>query len=166
MDTTKNVRNIIWWLLVGMMLLIYCFSAQSSKESTEISQPIGKKIAQSAGVAKTETMTKGQQSRAAKTEDGIERGVRKVAHAFVFSCLGFLLYAFVSTYPLKPGEKRTVALGAGVLFAVLDEIHQFFVPGRSPRVVDVLIDTAGILLGMFLFVAVLNLYPKKSKKVV
>lgn len=29
------------------------------------------------------------------------------------------------------------------LYAVCDEIHQYFVPGRACRVFDVLVDTAG-----------------------
>jgi len=33
---------------------------------------------------------------------------------------------------------------AGMLFAVSDEIHQLFIPGRTARPFDVLIDMAGI----------------------
>jgi len=35
----------------------------------------------------------------------------------------------------------------GFLYAVSDEIHQYFVPGRAMQARDVLIDTAGVLLG-------------------
>jgi VanZ family protein len=34
---------------------------------------------------------------------------------------------------------------------VLDEIHQHFVPGRTPEVLDVLADIGGGLLGVWLF---------------
>ncbi|MCB0198479.1 MAG: VanZ family protein, partial [Anaerolineae bacterium] len=34
------------------------------------------------------------------------------------------------------------------LFAVVDELHQVFVPGRTPDVRDLLVDLAGILLAL------------------
>lgn len=50
---------------------------------------------------------------------------------------------------LKPWLKGTVVFC--VLYAVSDELHQYFVPGRACRWFDVGVDTAGILLGTFLF---------------
>lgn len=37
-----------------------------------------------------------------------------------------------------------------VLYAVTDEVHQAFIPGRGPRVSDVLIDTAGSITGILI----------------
>ena len=42
-----------------------------------------------------------------------------------------------------------VPLLIGFLYAVSDEIHQYFVPGRAMQARDVLIDTAGVLLGIW-----------------
>lgn len=36
----------------------------------------------------------------------------------------------------------------GSLYAASDEFHQLFVPGRSGRLTDVLIDSAGLLAGI------------------
>ena len=36
------------------------------------------------------------------------------------------------------------------LYAATDEIHQLFVPNREGKFADVIIDTAGALLGIFL----------------
>ncbi len=50
-----------------------------------------------------------------------------------------------------PGLGKTPACTAliiGFLYAVSDEIHQYFVPGRAMQTRDVLIDTAGVLLGI------------------
>jgi VanZ family protein len=44
-----------------------------------------------------------------------------------------------------------VVLVIVVLYAVTDEVHQTFVPGRSGTAVDVLIDAAGALLGIALW---------------
>ncbi len=69
--------------------------------------------------------------------------LKKAAH--------FLLYAVLCTlwtWALADGEERVgkvvwAAVIITILYAVTDEVHQMFVPGRGPRVVDVLIDSAG-----------------------
>lgn len=33
-------------------------------------------------------------------------------------------------------------------YAASDEFHQIFVPGRTPKVTDVMLDSAGVLLGL------------------
>ncbi len=69
--------------------------------------------------------------------------VRKGAHAFVyFVQTGLLL---LPLWPLlkSPKVRTAVALGGCALLAALDEIHQLFVPGRSGKLSDVIIDTLG-----------------------
>ena len=39
----------------------------------------------------------------------------------------------------------------GFLFALSDEIHQYFVPGRNADILDLLIDFIGVLLSLLLF---------------
>ena len=58
-------------------------------------------------------------------------------------------------------DRKTIffaAVAAGALYAASDEIHQLFVQERSGQLSDVLIDTAGVILGAF-FVTLL--YKKK-----
>jgi VanZ family protein len=50
-----------------------------------------------------------------------------------------------------------------VLLAILDEIHQIFVPGRSAEVRDVLIDTLGACFGLGIVWGA-NMIIKKVKK--
>jgi VanZ family protein len=58
-------------------------------------------------------------------------------------------------YPLmmKKGRKIFVlaVLSTGTLFAIADEIHQSFVPGRYPSLVDLVLDVAGLCVGIGLF---------------
>jgi VanZ family protein len=55
-------------------------------------------------------------------------------------------------------ERRWYAIGIAAAYGVLDEIHQHFVPGRQPDVLDVLTDLAGAVV----FVLVVpNLYDKR-----
>jgi VanZ family protein len=67
--------------------------------------------------------------------------LRKIAHAAEFAVLGFLLQRAV--------QHEAAALALGLAYAVSDELHQHFVPGRQGSALDVLIDTAGVALGIY-----------------
>jgi VanZ family protein len=66
--------------------------------------------------------------------------LRKIAHAVEFAILGALLARATSSAGL--------ALGLGTLYAVSDEVHQAFVPGRVGSPFDVAIDTIGVAIGV------------------
>ena len=68
--------------------------------------------------------------------------LRKAAHVVEYAILGALL--------LRALERELPALVAGVAYACTDEIHQHFVPGRNGSPLDLLIDAAGVLLGVVL----------------
>ena len=73
--------------------------------------------------------------------------VRKAAHATEYMILAFVLVWWLSALlPWKRAWPITLALG--VLFAIVDELHQLFVPGRAGQITDVLIDSCGILCGI------------------
>jgi VanZ family protein len=69
--------------------------------------------------------------------------LRKLAHAAEFAVLGALLLRAVAV-------ERT-ALALGIAYAATDELHQHFVPGRLGSPVDVLIDAAGLAIGVALW---------------
>ena len=63
-------------------------------------------------------------------------------------------------------KKPQLAFLICVLYAISDEIHQLFVPGRAGQVRDVLIDSSGSFLGIFLvmlFVRFLRKIRNKNK---
>jgi VanZ family protein len=67
--------------------------------------------------------------------------LRKCAHVTEYAILGFLL--------LRATGRELPALVLGVLYAASDEFHQHFVHGRHASPVDVLIDSVGLLIGIF-----------------
>lgn len=72
--------------------------------------------------------------------------IRKLAHFTEYFILGILVYNLISSY-----NKRTyMALIICILYAISDEVHQIFVPGRSCQMYDILIDSLGSLVGIFL----------------
>ncbi|MBN2188018.1 MAG: VanZ family protein [Chitinispirillaceae bacterium] len=69
--------------------------------------------------------------------------VRKCAHFFEYFVLGCLLFmGFLDR--ARSVRAVLVMFAAGLLFAVSDEVHQLFIPGRTMRPFDVLVDMAGI----------------------
>ena len=69
--------------------------------------------------------------------------LRKIAHAAEYAVLGALL--------ARALRSPAVAVLAGVLYAVSDEVHQAFVPGRLGSPVDVAIDAVGVVAGVVLW---------------
>ena len=66
--------------------------------------------------------------------------LRKIAHTAEYAVLGFLL--------LRATGNIQLALGLGIAYAVSDELHQHFVPGRQGAPLDVLIDAVGVAVGV------------------
>jgi VanZ family protein len=89
--------------------------------------------------------------------------IRKLAHFFEFGVLSFLIFRILSQT-----EKRHVywnlfwAFAFTVLYAISDEYHQTFIHGRTGTYTDVLIDSAGALLAIWLMY--LNFKYKKSTR--
>jgi VanZ family protein len=69
--------------------------------------------------------------------------LRKLAHLVEYGILGALL--------LRALALRVPAIAAGIAYAISDEIHQAFVPGRYASALDVAIDSAGVVLGVLLY---------------
>ncbi len=69
--------------------------------------------------------------------------LRKLAHAGEFAVLGALL--------ARATDRAVVAFALGTLYAVSDELHQMFVPGRLGSPLDVVIDTVGVAVGVLLW---------------
>ena len=65
--------------------------------------------------------------------------------------LGYTSLAVAYCHALKVKDARLgwIAWALVILFAISDEFHQSFVPGRTAWFVDVLIDASGGLLGIF-----------------
>jgi VanZ family protein len=73
----------------------------------------------------------------------------KVAHFAAYGVLGALLTRAVAGVAWAGYTIRAVrhAWVGATLYALSDELHQAFVPGRTPSVGDVIADAAGAALG-------------------
>ena len=82
--------------------------------------------------------------------------VRKAAHFTVFLLLGLCV---------RPNMKKGwhAALFC-LLYAVTDEIHQLFVPGRSCEIRDMCIDSCGVLAGVVIILLIYKLRNRRAKR--
>jgi hypothetical protein len=82
----------------------------------------------------------------------------KFAHLVEYAILAFLLRRFFIFNKRIDWQKKwyLYTLIVGCCYAVLDEIHQAFVPGRTAEVYDVLADIFGVLI-------VINIYKYLKK---
>lgn len=84
--------------------------------------------------------------------DSVNHFMRKSAHFFF---LYFVLGLFVIIALRKSGVVRSrvfrLALLICVVYAISDEVHQYFIEGRGPQLKDVLIDSARAFVGIALF---------------
>jgi VanZ family protein len=91
-------------------------------------------------------------------------GQDKLFHLIAFGLLGFLLMGSMKT--TSSGYRTmqvwfVVALVA--TYGVLDEFHQYFVPGRSVEVYDALADATGALLGAWSMYYLVRFLASRSK---
>lgn len=81
--------------------------------------------------------------------------IRKLAHFIEYFILGILVINFITRY-----DKRIIiAILLCIIYATSDEIHQIFVPGRSCQIIDIMIDSLGSIMGIYLY----KLITKKCK---
>ena len=88
---------------------------------------------------------------------------RKSAHFIGYMILGILASGLILYYG-NINKKYLLAFLICVIYAISDEIHQLFVPGRSGQVRYVLIDSARSLVGIILVMAFVKKLIKFNKK--
>ena len=83
-------------------------------------------------------------------EGFVEFFIRKGAHVTIYAILGWLVsHALAGMRSIRRYHVIAVILLC-CLYAISDEIHQFYTGDRTPLVEDVLLDTAGACLGLAL----------------
>ena len=119
------------------MAIIFMFSNQGHEVSS----------GQSMGIVKTVKDTANLQVP--------EKVIRKSAHVLLYLVLGALVYNVAKDYPYKRRTVIIASIAFVCLYATSDEIHQYFVGGRSAEVGDVLLDTTagGVGIGSYALVA-------------
>ena len=79
---------------------------------------------------------------------GVDFILKKGAHALGYGMLA-LAYYYALPGRLSRISRLSLAFLMALLFALSDEYHQSFVPGRNSSLVDVLIDQLGAAVALF-----------------
>ena len=93
--------------------------------------------------------------------------VRKLAHFSEYALLGISLILPLIVYYSDRFRRRILVLltwGICAAYAVSDEFHQSFSPGRSPQLRDVVIDSCGSLAGILLGLLFLHIRVRLHRK--
>ena len=144
-------------LLIGWMLLIFLFSNDTGEVSTKKSDGLI--------IGTIEFLLERDLTDAEKIKyiDWFVTPVRKGAHLLVYFVLGYLMIYTLKEFRLVDKRTYIYAVILCMLYAVSDEVHQYFVPGRSAGVIDVVIDTVGSSLGVWRWGKKFKLQTRKTE---
>lgn len=158
MFTGRIVRYLLLLMNIIWMMVIFSFSAQPASESSETSMKVGTMVGKVLKPGFSD-LPKEEQIQYAKR---IEFPIRKLAHATEYAILGVLTSLFFFSWK----RKRYGLYGWlwGILYAITDEFHQAFVPGRSCQMTDVAIDSLGCLFGCTVIALLMSIRRKRWKK--
>lgn len=132
-------KKIVLFLILTLlwMGIVFCFSAENAAVSKQTSLSVMEKIADIFNINITNKAV-------------FEDYLRSFAHLSLFLLGGMVSYAlFLLAVPKK---KYLYCAIFGFSYALLDEIHQFFVPGRAFELKDICIDVTGFFIGVMIVV--------------
>ena len=145
-------------LLVGWMTLIFSFSCEdgdkSANTSTDVVTEIVEIISPTTPAEKAEQIVQENQTT-----------IRKLAHFALYMGLGFFACGLsVSAFDISTKSKFLLTFSFCIFYAATDELHQFFVVGRSGSAVDVALDSFGALVTIIAVLSAEKLYLKMQSK--
>ena len=152
----KFKKNLIFKRVLFLILLaiafyvIFGFSAQDGEMSGSISQKVTEIIVKV--ISKIKTMDINTQMRWIEKLHPI---IRKIAHFAVYTVVGFSVMGFMCTFDIRNIFKVLISFSVGVTYAISDEVHQYFIPGRNASIFDVCIDSLGVLTGIFILITLI-----------
>lgn len=161
-------KIIISWLLVFFWMgAIFWLSGMDAKESNGKSKgTINKVIEESINASNKLGLTDRHPSeeKIEEVTKNLNPPLRKCMHASVYLVLAILVANALIVGKTKIKYTLILSLLISFLYACSDEIHQLFVPGRSGEFRDVLIDTGGALIGIFIYYIFYKIYDLRKKK--
>ena len=140
------IRIILIAILLADMIFIFSNSAQNATSSASVSQSITEKVAPII-LPNYREMNEEEQKQAVLSLDAI---LREIAHMLQFVPLGFALYLLLHTFSEQIQSiklKLLITISYGIFYAITDEIHQIFSPGRAFEFFDIFMDTCGVVAG-------------------
>ena len=155
------------FFVISIMITIFLFSAQSAKDSSDLSGKIVDIVIKIVLPNYNELPYIQQQ----QIKEKVSLVIRKLAHFTEFAVLGFFLMVhllsykpYIKSFNIKLFIRVCISWIIGTLYAVSDEIHQMFVTDRYSSIYDVMIDSSGILFGILLIILFFPIFSKFFSK--
>ena len=145
-----KILNII--LLVICMVSIFLFSSEDRDTSTNTSIETTKKVI---------SVVSNDEDTSTKIAKDYFNEVRKSAHLIEYFCLGILAINVLKDYHKINIWMVLICIIFCMLYALSDEIHQIYVPGRSCELRDIFIDTSGSIIGIIIYSLINFIYRKR-----
>lgn len=141
----RQGRCLSWLLLLLLMLVIYYLSSQPLEQTHQLSMSIAEKIYSLQSFFRLEGNPN------SISVEKINWILRKLAHFLLFCGMGLVSAFTLDRTRLSWGRITFLTLLICILYAASDELHQMYVLGRTPSLLDVLLDGAGAVVGIGIY---------------
>ncbi len=131
-----NKKILKWCLLIGWMVIIFLLSTKSG--SSEVTGGVIEHLI-------------GNISFISNNIELVNIIIRKLAHVTEYFILTIIVINLVKLYFNDYKKIVLISVLCSLVYAASDEIHQYFVPGRTSLFGDVLIDFIGIGLAAIMY---------------
>ena len=156
----RTLFRITMLILLGLTFFsIFNFSSQDGTTSSGLSRKVARKIVDV--FPYTKNLSENTKNKIVEKSQPI---IRKGAHFSIYMLVGIFIMSFISTYKLHLKYKFLISILVGLVYAISDEIHQGFTPGRTPSPIDVGIDTCGVMFGIVLVLIAISVYKALTEK--
>jgi len=150
------MRKLLSWMTVFIwMSVIFYLSHQPAAKSSELSSKVAEVV-----INTIETVA----PKVKIEKQNFHHIVRKNAHFFYYFVLGILAVNAFRMSGISGLRGILLALLICILYAISDEIHQIFVPGRSGEIRDMVIDSSGAGTGIFIYFVVSSIIERMKKR--
>ena len=148
----KNKKKIILRITTLILALlwmrvIFGFSSQPASVSMTTSEDVSSAFVRIADFFSSSKLTDEQVKARALV---IDHAVRKAAHGTEYAVLAVLWLLQLSLHDCFEKRKYWITQIICSMYAVTDEIHQFWSAGRTPQFKDVCIDSAGACIALLI----------------
>ena len=162
-ENKKKIKYVKCIIAIICCIIIFSFSAAPATASTKQSKGL------TYNVIKLLNGNKLTEKELVKLTKRVNPVIRKIAHFSIYMILAIFTYMFIEELNIKSkSEKERLRKNIiytcifCIIYAIFDEIHQIYVPGRTGKVIDVIIDTLGACMGITI-ILIRNKFNYKKK---
>ncbi len=153
-------RQLLWWtILLAWMGVIFLMSGQEGEDSAQLSGGIVNAVV---NVLMTFVGDMDPEDLSV-LQDTLHVLIRKTAHFTEYAILSGIGVELFRSYGCVTLRYSWIAWLGATIYAMTDEWHQGYTPGRASRFFDVCIDSAGALFGVLVLAVYFYIRSKKKR---